>query len=341
MSFSLATIHFMGKPLTFSVGIPTFNQADFLEETILSLLNQTRPPDEIVISDHYSTDNTADIIQKYAKHVRGVQPPPGVRLAGQYSFTLMSQTSDWITIFCSDDIALPNYAEVLMRGAARAPDAALVRASWQLIDSAGAVTSKENLLSVPRLQKAPDTLLTQRHGPKVCGTSFAVRREAFHRSGPILDSIQSLVDWALFVQVAPFGTFIREPEIIAGYRVGHDGNKFRNRIGMWIRDEQRMFYEVMPLAAERASMADRTWIDEASRANFFRYLRAASEEFAPEERLEITPLFEPWAARVDGAASLRDFAAGKRLSAPVSLLDRGKKILRPTAQRLYSLLHRS
>ena len=105
----------MAKSLTFSVGIPTYNQAEFLEETILSLLNQTRPPDEIVISDHHSTDRTPEIIEKYAKQVRGVKPPPGVNLTGQYNFTLMSQTCDWITLLSSDDVARP---ELL-----RSPDA--------------------------------------------------------------------------------------------------------------------------------------------------------------------------------------------------------------------------
>jgi glycosyltransferase involved in cell wall biosynthesis len=42
----------MHKPLTFSVGIPAFNQGHYLEERILSLLDQKRPPDEIVVSDH-------------------------------------------------------------------------------------------------------------------------------------------------------------------------------------------------------------------------------------------------------------------------------------------------
>jgi glycosyltransferase involved in cell wall biosynthesis len=329
----------MTKPLTFSVGIPAYNQGEFLEETILSLLNQTRPPDEIVISDHYSTDNTAEIIRKYSKHVRGVQPPPGVKLAGQYSFTLMSQTCDWITIFCSDDIAYPNYAKVLTRGAARDPNAALVRASWQTIDAAGTVTGQENLLSMPRLQKPPNTLLTQRHGPKVCGTSFAIRREAFHRSGPILESIQSLVDWALFVQMAPFGTFVREPEVISAYRIGHDGNKFRKRIDMWVRDEQRMFYDVMPLAAQRAGMKDTSWIDKASRTNFLRYVTAAYDEFALSERAALTPIFEPWAKRVDGESILKSFLADRPLPVSFSnIVGRGKQMVRPFAQKMFAAL---
>ena len=329
----------MGKTPTFSVGIPTFNQADFLEETILSLLNQTRPPDEIVISDHYSTDHTPDIIAKYASHVRGVKPPPGVSLAGQYNFTLMSQTCDWITTFCSDDIAFPNYAEVLVRGAARDPDAALVRASWQIMDENREVIGRENLLSMPRTQRPPDTLLTQRYAPKVCGTSYAIRREAFLRSGPIPASVQSLVDWALYLQLAPFGTFIREPEAIAAYRVGHDGNKFRDRLGKWLHDEQCMFYEVMPLAAERAKMADRSWIDEASRKNFLRYLSSASKEFSIEERSTIAPLFEPWATRLNAEPLLKSFVEGRFTAAPMSLAEQGRKFIRPFVHKLAARLH--
>jgi glycosyltransferase involved in cell wall biosynthesis len=327
----------MGQPSSFSVGIPTFNQADFLEETILSLLNQTRPPDEIVISDHYSTDHTPDIIAKYAGQVRGIKPPPGVNLAGQYNFTLLSQTCDWITLLSSDDVAHTNFCEVLCRGASRREDTVLVRAAWENIDAAGKILSQSYMMGVPRVERPPATLTSQKNGPKVCFAAFAIRRQAFLDSGPIPVSLESLADWALDLQLAPFGSFVYENEIISGYRIGHGGNRLRNRIGMWLRDELRIFYEVMPLAAERAGMVDRSWIDEASRVSFLRNLSAASDEFTAEERSEVAPLFEPWAARVDGMTLLQNFAAGKRISAPVTLAERGKRILRPMAQKLHDL----
>jgi glycosyltransferase involved in cell wall biosynthesis len=331
----------MDKPITFSVGIPTFNQADFIEETILSLLNQTRPPDEIVISDHYSTDHTPDIIAKYARQVRCVKPPPGVNLAGQYTFTLLSQTCDWISLLSSDDVAHTNFCEVLCRGASRSEDAVLVRAAWENIDETGKVLSQSYMMSVPHIERPPATLTSQKNGPKVCFAAFAIRRQAFVDSGPIPVSIESLADWALDLQLAPFGSFVYENEIISGYRIGHDGNKLRSRLGMWLRDELRIFYEVMPLAAQRAGMTDLSWINEASRASFFRDLSAASDEFTAEERSEIAPLFEAWAARVDGMTFLQEFAAGKPISAPVSLAERGKRLLRPMAQKLYELRRRS
>lgn len=103
---------------------------------------------------------------------------------------------------------------------------------------------------------------------------------------------------------------------------------------MWVRDEQRIFSEVIPLAADRLNLTDRSWIDQASRANFIRYLASASKEFSPSERAAIIPLFEPWAARIDGQALLATFASGAPIKRPVSLLQRGKNLIRPIAQQL-------
>jgi hypothetical protein len=141
------------------------------------------------------------------------------------------------------------------------------------------------------------------------------------------------------MQLAPFGSFIYENEIISGYRVGHDGNKFRNRFGMWVRDEQRMFYEAMPLAAQRAGMKDTSWIDKASRANFLRYVTAAYDEFAPSEREALYPILKPWAERVEGQLLLESFLTNRPL--PVSLskfVERGKQMLRPFAQKMHAAL---
>jgi glycosyltransferase involved in cell wall biosynthesis len=330
----------VSKHLSISVGIPAYNQGEYLEETIVSLLEQRRPPDEIVISDQYSTDSTPDVIAKYAKHVRGLKPPPDCGISGQWNFTLSSMSGDWLTLLSSDDVARPNFCEVLLRGAAQDGKAVHVRAGFEHIDGAGAVLSPHYLLSVKKVARLPENLIEQRHSPKASFAAFAVRREALEKAGGYPRNMESFGDWPLFVQLAPFGSFVYEHEIISGYRVGHDGNKFRNRLGLWVRDEVRMFSEVFPLAADRAGMKtaeELAWITEACRDNFMRYLEAASEEFALEERVATAATFAPWAEMLGEQALLRTFAGGARIRRPVSLKQRVRNMARPMAQKMASV----
>jgi cellulose synthase/poly-beta-1,6-N-acetylglucosamine synthase-like glycosyltransferase len=328
----------MSRNVSFSVGIPTFNQAKFLPLTLDSLLHQERAPDEIVISDHQSTDGTAEIIAHYVamhpKLIRGTQPLAGCGLMGQWRHTLSQLSGDWLTLLSSDDLARPAFCKVLIEGAQRRADAVLVRAGWENIDANGAVLSQQYMLSLRAVTVPPDTLLEQRNGPKASFAAFAIKRAALEQSGGCPEGMESLGDWRMFAQLAPFGSFIYEAKLISGYRVGHDGNKFRSRIGMWLRDERRMFMEVLPQAATRMKMQDTRWIADASRANFLRYLAAASEEFRPDERDTLLADFRPWAVDVGETAKLERFAAGESVKQTVSAKDVARRLLRPLAQRI-------
>jgi glycosyltransferase involved in cell wall biosynthesis len=67
---------------TISIITPSFNQAEFLEECIDSILSQNYPNLEYIIMDGGSTDGSVDIIKKYEKYLSYWQSQPD---GGQYN----------------------------------------------------------------------------------------------------------------------------------------------------------------------------------------------------------------------------------------------------------------
>ena len=53
-----------------SLGIPLYNESEFLEETLDSLLNQTYKEIEIIAIDNNSTDKSFEILKKYSKKIK-------------------------------------------------------------------------------------------------------------------------------------------------------------------------------------------------------------------------------------------------------------------------------
>jgi glycosyltransferase involved in cell wall biosynthesis len=90
-----------------SIVTPSFNQAEFLEETIKSVLNQEYPNLEYIIIDGGSTDGSVDIIKKYEDKLYFwcSEPDKGQYDAINKGFTKSSgEIMGWIN---SDDIYFP------------------------------------------------------------------------------------------------------------------------------------------------------------------------------------------------------------------------------------------
>jgi len=93
-----------------SVIIPTFNRAHSLPRALHSVLNQTLPPEELIVVDDGSNDNTEALIRETFPQVRYIrQVQQGVSAARNRGIEMAQ--GDWIALLDSDDEWLPSKLE--------------------------------------------------------------------------------------------------------------------------------------------------------------------------------------------------------------------------------------
>ncbi|MBN1641298.1 MAG: glycosyltransferase [Anaerolineae bacterium] len=104
-----------------TVAIPCYNGARYVARAIESVLKQTRPPDEILVVDDGSTDDSAAIIRRYP--VRLVQHERNLGLSNARNTAIEQATGDVLVYVDVDAMADRSLVETLL-GSYDAPDVA-------------------------------------------------------------------------------------------------------------------------------------------------------------------------------------------------------------------------
>lgn len=204
----------------FSIVTPSFQQAAYLEHTLLSVLTQTAPADEYVVQDGGSSDGSAAIIRRHAEklHFWASERDGGQADAVVKGFARTSGAPhDLMAYLNSDDAYVPGALAFVADYFARHPEVDVVYGHRIVID--------EQAREVGRWFLPPHDNAVLRLNDFVPQETLFWRRSLWDRVGGIDSTFRFALDWDLLLRFEAAGArIVRVPYFLGCFRI-HSAQK--------------------------------------------------------------------------------------------------------------------
>jgi len=166
-----------------SVAMCTYNGEKYINEQINSILSQTIVPDEIIICDDVSTDNTIGIINDISNQIIKLhQNPKNLGFTKNFEQAIKMCSGDIIFLSDQDDVWLPNKVEVILNAFKDNPEAYMIFSDTYLVDK-NLNVFPESLWDRLEVDYNKFNIYDLIQGPVVTGSSLAFKPIALDYTG--------------------------------------------------------------------------------------------------------------------------------------------------------------
>ncbi|POH69309.1 MULTISPECIES: glycosyltransferase family 2 protein [Cryobacterium] len=208
-----------------SIVIPAYNNADYLDETMKSVLGQTYTNLEVIVSDHASTDDTWAVMQRYSADPRVtlLHTEGGGGALRNWNRVSQAATGELIKLVCGDDLLYPTIVAQQVAALMNEPGAVLTASPRDIVDANGAPVLKNRglagLIGVHDGAVAVRKTITQ--GTNIFGEPGCVmmRRSVLEKVGWWDSRWPYLIDETSYSMVLLEGKFVGVPGSLAGFRI--------------------------------------------------------------------------------------------------------------------------
>ena len=205
-----------------SIAMATYNGAQYLQEQLQSFVDQTRQPDELIITDDCSTDQTEAIAREFAKTapfaVEFHRNEKNLGYCGNFNAALMKTTGDLVFLSDQDDVWFPEKIEHMLGVAEGNPRALVLMNDAALTDES---LNEVGLTKVGQIKSAGYGL-----DSFVMGCCCLVRRELLNLCMPIPLGFKGHDNWLVWFADGLNAKLV-DANVLQYYR-RHESNESKN-----------------------------------------------------------------------------------------------------------------
>jgi glycosyltransferase involved in cell wall biosynthesis len=190
-----------------SVVIPAYNAAIFLPRCLKSVFAQTLKPEEVIVVDDGSTDNTSALAAELGARV--ISRPNG-GLSAARNTGIQGASSEWIALLDADDMWASD--KLRRQAACISPKTVLVYTGVRVFGDNGVRDSH------PAIDPISARKMLRYCNP-ITPSTVIVKREAAVLHGGFREDIRACEDWEMWVRLQRFGQFEAVSDPLTDYYV--------------------------------------------------------------------------------------------------------------------------
>jgi glycosyltransferase involved in cell wall biosynthesis len=197
----------------------TYNGARYLKAQLQSFTDQTRHPDELIITDDCSTDETETIVRDFAQtapfKVLFSRNEQNLGYCGNFNAALMKTTGGLVFLSDQDDVWFPEKIEHMVSVAERNPDALVLMNDAALTDGE---LNEVGLTKIGQIRSAGISM-----DGFVMGCCCGIRRELLDLCMPIPAGFKGHDNWIVWLAEGLGGKIV-DDKVLQYYR-RHESNE--------------------------------------------------------------------------------------------------------------------
>lgn len=216
-----------------SIITPSYNQGEYLEETIQSVLNQTYGNIEYIVIDGGSTDNSVDIIRKYEERITFWCSEKDKGQADAINKGLKRATGDMVCWINSDDVLYPNFVEKFVNYFVAHPDVDFLYGDVeQGADMQHATIRRGEVIDYPTMLRTLRVPMPQQ--------ATMWRKSVMDKIGYLDSQWHVLLDREYFMRIAQYCVIEYLPGVVAFFR-NHENAKSIAEWHKWMPELERYY----------------------------------------------------------------------------------------------------